>query len=54
MWSSRTLRSYVLRDRSPKKYQIKKKLLLTKYEHVADVVLKVYSCATCVKGVKGG
>ena len=29
----------------------KKKLLLTKYEHVADVVVKFYSCATYVKGV---
>jgi len=38
----------------PKNDQIKKKkLLLMKYEHVADVV-KFYSCATCVKGVYGG
>ena len=26
-------------------------LLLTKYEHVADIVVKFYSCATYVKGV---
>ena len=35
-----------------KNYQIKKeKLLLMKYQHVADIVVKFYSCATCVKWV---
>ena len=32
----------------------KKFLLLMKDEHVADVVVKFYSCATYVKGVYGG
>ena len=29
-------------------------LLLMKYEHVADVVVEYYSCATCARGVGGG
>ena len=29
-------------------------MLLTKYQHVADVVVEFYSCTTCVKGVYGG
>ena len=28
-----------------------KKILLMKYQHVANVVVEFYSCATCVKGV---
>ena len=39
---------------APKNDQIKKKLLLMKYEHVADVVVKFFSCATCVNGFDGG
>ena len=31
--------------------KIKKKILLMKDQHVADVVVEFYSCATCVKGV---
>ena len=40
----------------PKKWSnsLKKIVLLpTKYEHVADVVVKFYSCTTYVKGVQG-
>ena len=33
-----------------KSYKIKKNLLL-KYQHVADVAVDFYSCATCLKGV---
>ena len=29
-------------------------LLPMKYQHVADVVVEFYSCATCVKGVGRG
>ena len=32
----------------------KKPLLLTKYEHVADVVVKLYSCATFLNRAYGG
>ena len=28
-------------------------LLLMKYQHVADVVVEYYSCATCARGVGG-
>ena len=37
----------------PKNDQVFKQffLLLIKYQHVADVVVKFYSCVTCVNGV---
>ena len=37
-------------------YQIKKKLFASneKYQHVADVFVEFYSCATSAKGVLGG
>ena len=40
----------------PKNDQIFKNVFLPlmKYQHVADVVVEYYSCATCVKGVGGG
>ena len=45
-------------ERTPKKLpKFKNKtffLLPIKYQHVADVVVKFYSCATCVKGVVAG
>ena len=37
----------------PKNYKKKNFLLLMKYQHVADIVVKLYSLATCVKGVGG-
>ena len=36
------------------KFATKKNLLPTKFEHVADLVVKFYSCATYVKGFVGG
>ena len=40
---------------SPKNDKIFKQffLLLMKYRHVADVVVEFYSCAKCVKGLRG-
>ena len=29
----------------------RKILLIMKYQHVADVIVEIYSCATCVKRV---
>ena len=41
-----------MRLRGPHRQKItklKKKILLMKYQHVANVVLELNSCATCVK-----
>ena len=38
----------------PRNDKLKKKLLLMKYQHVADVVVEFFSCATSSKGVWGG
>ena len=40
-------------DCTPKKCKKNLFFLLMKSQNVADVVVEFYSCATCIKGVRG-